>query len=89
MDNRHEADGHRGNHNGFPTQAQRANGLRVPTVHEALTFTPFSSIVPFNPGKLASSSLALGSISNDLTLGPNRHRSAASRTTSSRTICLC
>lgn len=39
--------------NGVPSQARDVNDqnwLRTPTVGDALPFTPFSSIVPFNPG---------------------------------------
>ena len=30
--------------------AHNANGLRVPTVQEALAYTPFNSVFPFSPG---------------------------------------
>ncbi|KAI7522157.1 hypothetical protein KC331_g19410, partial [Hortaea werneckii] len=29
--------------------AHNANGLRVPTVQEALAYTPFNSVFPFSP----------------------------------------
>jgi len=50
MDGSPRANGHLPEHDGVSTQARRADRLRIPTVHEALPFTPFSSIVPFNPG---------------------------------------
>lgn len=37
--------------NGLPRSAPTANGLRVPSVQEALTYTPFTSIFPFSPGR--------------------------------------
>ena len=50
----HQApNGHWPHTNGF-SQGQK---LRVPTVNEALPFSPFSSIVPFNPGETSSSLL--------------------------------
>lgn len=54
MQHSHHANGHVPPTNGTSSQAslQGDHGwLRTPTVAEALPFTPFSSIVPFNPGK--------------------------------------
>lgn len=34
-----------------PGPHSQASNLRIPTVNEALPYSPFSSIVPFNPGK--------------------------------------
>ncbi|KAK3116829.1 Sister chromatid cohesion protein 2 [Teratosphaeriaceae sp. CCFEE 6253] len=45
--------------NGIPTSIRPAGGLRVPTVHEALPFTPFTSIVSFNPASTIPPPLAL------------------------------
>lgn len=53
MQNQYHPNGHPPPTNGVPSQAQRTNDeawIHAPTVHEALPFTPFSSIVPFNPG---------------------------------------
>lgn len=38
------------NHAG-PAQQGQQGGFRVPSVHEALPFSPFTSISAFNPGK--------------------------------------
>lgn len=50
--------GHRPRANGLPPGAEagprlqsHTGGLRIPTVFEALPYSPFSSIVPFNPGQ--------------------------------------
>ena len=38
--------------NGYPVPSGgSARRLRMPTVHEALPYTPLSSIVPFSPGE--------------------------------------
>ena len=54
MDNRYLQNG-RGQAaptNGYPRETSSQMGkLRVPTVNEALPYSPFSSIVPFNPGQ--------------------------------------
>ena len=54
MQHSYHADGHAPPTNGTSSQASHQGDhgwLRTPTVAEALPFTPFSSIVPFNPGK--------------------------------------
>ena len=33
-----------------PSAERSASQKRLPTVHEALQFTPLSSVVPFSPG---------------------------------------
>lgn len=40
--------------NGLPAVGLMAGGLRVPTVGEALPYTPFASIIPFSPGQYTS-----------------------------------
>ncbi|KAK5131601.1 hypothetical protein LTR08_000788 [Meristemomyces frigidus] len=49
MNGYHIPNGEGARSNGVPAPAPRAGGLRVPTVGEALPYTPFSSIVPFSP----------------------------------------
>lgn len=46
-----------GKANGQP--AETPPNLRIPTVHEALPYSPFSSIIPFSPGRLIPRSRAL------------------------------
>lgn len=57
MDPSQQPNGVRPHTNGVGQQDQSAGHetrLRTLSVREALPFTPFSSIVPFNPGKSAS-----------------------------------
>ncbi|KAK5121425.1 hypothetical protein LTR85_005257 [Meristemomyces frigidus] len=49
MNGQHIPNGPGARSNGVPAAAPRASGLRVPTVGEALPYTPFSSIIPFSP----------------------------------------
>lgn len=53
MDNPYLRNGHgqAAQQNGYPPETMsQMRKLRVPTVNEALPYSPFSSIVPFNPG---------------------------------------
>lgn len=53
MQNSNYPNGHVPYTNGAPSHAEGSDGynwLQTPTVAAAMTFTPFSSIVPFNPG---------------------------------------
>jgi hypothetical protein len=57
MQNSHHQNGHVPPTIGISSQGKHSNDhewLRTPTVAEALAFTPFSSIVPFNPGMWSS-----------------------------------
>ncbi|EMC91726.1 hypothetical protein BAUCODRAFT_27989 [Baudoinia panamericana UAMH 10762] len=49
MDGRQVPNGHPAPNNAPAPSAIRRSGLRVPSVHEALPYTPFSSIIPFSP----------------------------------------
>lgn len=51
MNGQHIPNGQRAHSNGGPAPAPGAGGVRLPTVNEALPYTPFSSIIPFSPGK--------------------------------------
>lgn len=53
------------NDRGPPGPSPQAGDMRIPTVHEALPFSPFSSIVPFDPGQ---SSFTYGTITSNNTL---------------------
>ena len=52
MDNHsyQQSNGHGLYGHGHSASAHNANGLRVPTVQEALAYTPFNSVFPFSPG---------------------------------------
>lgn len=53
MDHHTNTNGHQGPTNGYPPTHARRSTPQFPTVDQAMPFTPFSSIVPFNPGVLA------------------------------------
>ena len=43
------------NRNGHTHPASGSvSNMRIPTVHEALPYSPFSSIIPFSPGTMSS-----------------------------------
>ncbi|KAK5742872.1 Sister chromatid cohesion protein 2 [Elasticomyces elasticus] len=45
--------------NGIPASSSGGGGIRVPTVHEALPYTPFTSIIHFSPAESIPPPLAI------------------------------
>lgn len=40
--------------NGYKLSDEDEGNVRLPTVYEALAFSPLTSIIPFDPGELQS-----------------------------------
>ena len=57
MNGQPQSNGNGPHANGLLPHGQHNGGYRAPTVSEALPYTPFASITPFNPGRSTPRSL--------------------------------
>lgn len=51
MNGQQQPNGYGPHGNGVPGPVPSGSGLHVPSVRDALTYTPFSSVFPFSPGR--------------------------------------